>query len=119
MWLVDTSVWVEHLRHGQPDLKERLLDGLVFMHPYVSGELSCGNLKNRLQILSDLQALPSAKLATNAEVFHLIEDRRLWGRGMGWIDAHLVASALLSSCRFWTLDKQLKLVAAHLGLSHS
>lgn len=117
MVLADTSVWIEHFRHGNPLLAARLEDGLVLMHPFVSGELACGNLKNRAVILSDLHALPPAKPASNAEVLRLIEDRRLWGRGLGWIDAHLIASALLSNCRFWTMDSRLARAGMELGLS--
>ena len=117
MLLADTSVWVEHLRRGDPRLAVRLVEGIVLMHPFVSGELACGNLKHRASILSDLHALPAAKPASNGEVQQLIEDRRLWGRGLGWIDAHLLASALLSNCRLWTLDTRLARAAAELGLS--
>jgi predicted nucleic acid-binding protein len=87
------------------------------MHPFISGELACGNLKDRAAVLSDLHTLPPAKLASNSEVLQLIEVRRLWGRGLGWIDAHLLASALMSNCRFWTLDIRLAKAAAELGLS--
>lgn len=87
------------------------------MHPFVVGELACGNLTDRAAILSDLQALPAAKAATNGEALRLIEDRRLWGRGLGWVDAHLIGSALLSNCRFWTLDARLGKAAAELGVS--
>ncbi len=87
------------------------------MHPFVLGELACGNLKRRAEILSDLQELPSAKPASTAEALRLIEDRRLWGRGLGWVDVHLLASALLSDCRFWTLDKRLSTAAAKLGVA--
>lgn len=87
------------------------------MHPFVSGELACGNLKNRLVVLSDLQTLQEAKLASNPEVLQLVESRKLWGRGLGWIDAHLLASAMLSNCRLWTLDKRLKQVATGMGVS--
>ena len=113
----DTSIWIEHLRHREPTLADRLTDGLVLMHPFVSGELACFDLKNRAAVLSDLHALPPARLASNGEVWQLIEDRQLWGRGLGWIDAHLLASALLSTCRFWTLDIRLAKAAAELGLS--
>jgi len=87
------------------------------MHPFVSGELACGSLKCRAAILADLHALPSAHLASTIEVLRLIEDRRLWGRGLGWADVHLLASALLSHCGFWTLDKRLGEAAAELGLN--
>lgn len=116
MVLADTSIWIEHFRHREPTLADRLSEGLVMMHPFVSGDLSCGNLKDRAAILSDLQALPQSKLASSAEVLQLIEGRRLWGRGLGWIDAHLLASALLSNCRFWTRDIRLAKTARELGL---
>ena len=115
--LADTSVWIDHFRHGDPLLVSYLSDGLVLMHPFVSGELACGNLRDRAAILAEMNALPQAKPASNAEVLHLIEDRRLWGRGLGWIDAHLLASALLSNSRFWTLDAKLARAGAELGLS--
>jgi hypothetical protein len=116
MVLADTSVWIRHFRQAEPNLAGSLAEGLVLMHPIVAGELACGNLKSRAAVLSDLHALPSAQLASHAEVLRLIEDRRLWGRGLGWIDAHLLASALLSHCGFWTLDKRLGEAAAELGL---
>jgi predicted nucleic acid-binding protein len=116
MFLTDTSVWIEHLRHGEPRLADRLADGLVLMHPFIAGELACGNLKKRSAILADLDALPQANVASTGEVRRLIEERRLWRRGLGWIDAHLLASALLSNCRVWTLDKRLEEAAADLGL---
>jgi hypothetical protein len=117
MVLVDTSVWIQHFRQGEPALAGHLVEGLVLMHPFVTGELACGNLKNRAAVLSDLRTLPAASLASNAEVLGLIEDRRLRGRGMGWIDVHLLASAMLSKCEFWTLDKRLAQVGKELGLS--
>jgi predicted nucleic acid-binding protein len=117
MVLADTSVWIQHFRRGEPQLAAQLTEGLVLMHPFVLGELACGNLKHRAKILSDLQELPPAKLASTAEAPRLIEDRRLWGRGLGWIDVHLLASALLSDCGFWTLDKSLAHAAAQLGLT--
>lgn len=115
MVLADTSVWIQHFRFGEPALADLLSDGLVLMHPFVWGELACGNLRDRTAILSDLRALPPATVASNEEVLQFIEDRRLWGRGLGWIDAHLLASALLSGCRLWALDKALVQAAAKLG----
>lgn len=117
MVLADTSVWIRHFRQGEPRLAGDLADGLVLMHPFVSGELACGNLKNRAAILGDLHALPAARLASDAEVRQLIEDRKLWGRGLGWVDVHLLASALLSHCGFRTLDKRLGEAARELGLN--
>jgi hypothetical protein len=117
MVLADTSVWIDHFRHNQPRLAEYLSAGLVLMHPWVGGELACGNLKNRETVLSDLNALPSAVLARDVDALTLIEDRGLWGRELGWVDLHLLASALLSRCRFWTLDKKLERAARELGIS--
>jgi predicted nucleic acid-binding protein len=117
MWLADTSVWVEHLRAGNADLASRLSAGLVLTHPFIYGELACGNLKNRAAFLSDLKSLPAAVVAMDDEVMRLIEDRKLWGRGIGWVDSHLLAAALLSRCRLWTLDRRLSLAAKDLGLA--
>lgn len=117
MVLVDTSLWNAHFRARHRGLAELLSDGLVLMHPFVAGELACGNLKNRAALLSDLAALPAAARATDAEVMRLVDDRRLWGRGLGWTDMHLLAAALISRCRLWTLDKRLASAASELGLS--
>lgn len=111
MILVDTSVWVEHLRHGLPRLATHLQEGEVLIHPWVIGELACGNLRNRSQVLDLLQGLPAATVASDAEVLLLIERDRLMGRGIGYVDAHLLASARLSHCRLWTQDRRLAAVA--------
>jgi hypothetical protein len=116
MILIDTSVWVAHFRHGTPMLQDLLDAGLVFTYPFVIGELACGNLKDRTNILGDLEALPSAASATHEEVLRLVADRQLWGRGIGWVDAHLLASALLSGCPLWTLDARLVRAASHAGV---
>lgn len=112
--LADTSVWIEHFRRGQARLAELLAEDLIVMHPFVSGELACGNLKDRAAILADLGMLPEATVATNDEVLDLIQARRMWGRGLGWVDAHLLASTLLSGCRLWTLDARLAAAAREL-----
>ncbi len=117
MVLADTSEWIQHFRRGEASLADLLAEGLVLMHPFVSGELACGALKDRLVTLSYLHALPPAQPASNREVLQLIEERRLWGRGLGWVDAHLLASALLSHCAFWTLDKKLRAAATELALT--
>ena len=111
MILVDTSVWVEHLRHGLPRLATHLQEGEVLIHPWVIGELACGNLRNRSQVLDLLQGLPAATVASDAEVLLLIERDRLMGRGIGYVDAHLLASARLSHCWLWTQDRRLAAVA--------
>lgn len=116
MILVDTSVWVAHFRKGSPSLSELLSDGLALVHPFIVGELACCNLKNHARIMGDLEALPCAASATNGEVMRLIEARKLWGLGIGWIDSHLLASALLSTCPLWTLDRSLLRAAATAGV---
>ena len=116
MILADTSVWIEHLRQKVPALSDLLLEGLILIHPMVIGELACGNLKNRAEIRSHLQTLPPSKVATHAEVMRLIEDHRLWGRGLGLIDMHLLSAALLSGGKLWTLDKRLAEAAKELGV---
>lgn len=118
MILVDTSVWVDHLRRGEPQLAE-LLDGSgVVMHPFVVGEIACGNLTDRPLILELLQALPAVVLADNDEALGLIERHGLYGKGIGYIDVHLLASvALTHGARLWTRDKRLHSVADELGLA--
>jgi hypothetical protein len=117
MILVDTSIWIAHFRIGGSKLGDLLSQALVMVHPFVMGELACGNLKHRARILSDLEALPSAVSATHEEVVRLVEVRKLWGLGIGWIDAHLLASALLSNCQLWTLDGRLARAAAAAGVN--
>ena len=117
MILADTSVWVEHLRHGLPRLAALLQEGEVLIHPWVIGELACGNLRNRSQVLELLQGLPAATVASEAEVLLLIERDRLMGRGIGYVDAHLLASARLSHCRLWTQDRRLAAVGEEQGLA--
>jgi predicted nucleic acid-binding protein len=117
MILVDTSVWIDHFRSGNRVLSEVLNLGLVLTHPFVIGELACGNMKNRARILADLNALPSTLIATNEEVLQLIEQRKLWGRGIGWVDAHLMTAALLSNCRLWTLDRLFSNLAGGAGVN--
>ena len=114
MILVDTSIWVDHLRKGDGELASLLSEGVVLCHPFVIGELACGNLKNRDEILSLLEALPMSTVASDEEVLHLVSDRKLHGKGLGWIDMHLLASALLSKTKLWTKDKTLAAVAREL-----
>jgi predicted nucleic acid-binding protein len=116
MILVDTSVWIEHLRAGNDRLKALLFDEQVLCHPFVVGELACGTLQRREEILTILKALPEAHLLDHDEVMNFLEARRLYGRGIGWVDAHLLASTLLTGCSLWTLDKPLRRAAAALSL---
>jgi predicted nucleic acid-binding protein len=117
--LVDTSVWVEHLRRGLPRLATRLQEGEALIHPWVIGELACGTLRNRQEVLELLQGLPAATVASDSEVLLLIERGHLMGRGIGYVDVHLLASARLSHCRLWTQDRRLAAVAEELGLGAS
>jgi len=116
MVLVDTSVWVSHLRYGEPQLAGFLEEGLVLIHPAVIGELACGNLRSRKAFLGGLAELEEAVPATHEETLLLIESRKLWGRGIGWLDAHLLASSLLSRCFFWTLDERLNAICGTAGV---
>ena len=117
MVLVDTSVWVKHLRDGEPVLEDLLEEGHVLCHPFIVGELACGDLKKRTEILALLQALPMAVSAEHGEVLRFIENNRLMAKGLGFIDMHLLASALLSGLQLWTLDKKLQQAALKLGLA--
>lgn len=105
--LVDTSVWIDHLRRGNRRLASCLENGEVESHPFVVGELACGRLKRRDEILSLLGSLPRVIEAEHDEVLALVESRRLSGRGLGWIDAHLLASTVLTGTTLWTLDQRL------------
>ncbi len=116
MILVDTSVWVEHLRFGVQRLKVFLHDGLVLTHPFVIGEIACGRIRNRNEILRLLATLPEGHVAQHDEVLRLVENRSLYARGIGWIDVHLLASAMLSRSALWTFDRRLSRVAVSLGL---
>lgn len=116
MVLVDTSVWVDHLRRGNSELADLLNEGQVLCHPFVIGELACVNLKQRDEILRLLGALAATPVAEHDEVFAFLRTERLFGRGLGWIDVHLLASARLTPCPIWTLDKGLKSAAEHLNL---
>jgi predicted nucleic acid-binding protein len=116
MILVDTSVWIDHLRKGDHELEQFLNEGVVLCHPFVIGELACGNLKNRDEILRLLAALPGSSVASHEEGLRLVADRKLAGKGLGWVDVHLLASALLSGCTLWTKDKNLGAVAGALKI---
>ena len=114
--LVDTSIWVDHLRQRDVRLAELLEGGSVWTHPFVIGELACGNLARRAEVLELIGALPSAPVADHEEVLAFVESRRLMGRGLGFIDVHLLASAVLASLPLWTSDKHLFAVARALDL---
>lgn len=119
MVLVDTSVWVEHLRRGLPELARLLGVGSVVCHPFVLGELACGNLKNRQEILELLQTLCICPVASHEEVLAFIETNHLMGRGLGYIDMHLLASAKLDDLLLWTFDRPLTSAASYLNVTRS
>jgi predicted nucleic acid-binding protein len=116
--LVDTSVWVDHFRSGDDDLQSLLNAAQVLAHPFVTGELALGNIQKRAAILDALNGLPQASVASNEEVLRFIDQQSLFGLGIGYIDAHLLAAVRLSSqALLWTRDKRLQAAASRLGLS--
>ena len=118
MILIDTSVWVDHLRASNKALAVLLDTGMVLTHPFVIGELALGNLRQREIVLNALADLPHARVATDAEVLHFIERHALFGRGIGYIDAHLLAAVQLTAgVELWTNDKRLHGVAVKLGFA--
>jgi predicted nucleic acid-binding protein len=114
--LVDTSVWVDHFRHDDRRLRTLLLREQVQCHPFVIGELACGCLRRRSEVLSLLQSLPAVPVASNNEALEFIERHNLMGRGIGWVDVHLLASASFAGIAVWTRDRHLGGVARLLGL---
>ena len=118
MILIDTSVWVDHLRAGNSILAELLERGAALTHPFVIGELALGNLRQRELILRMLSRLPGASVATDAEVLRFVERHALFGRGVGCVDVHLLAAVRLTAgSQLWTFDKRLNDVAVQLGLA--
>ena len=118
MVLVDTSVWVTHLRQGSRQLEKLLMDAEVMCHPFIIGELACGNLKNRTEIISLLQSLPMAPTIEFDEFLFFIDRNQLMGKGVGFVDVHLLASAQLAGVPLWTADKKLKVAANQLELTY-
>ena len=118
MILVDTSLWIDHLREADTRLTQLLTSGQVLAHPFVTGELALGNLRNRAVVLGALQDLPQASMATEPEVLHLITAKGLFGLGIGYIDAHLLASVLLTpGALLWTRDKRVLAASAQLSVA--
>lgn len=115
--LVDASVWIDHLRHGNDRLARVLDRAEALCHPFIVGELACGRLRNRDELISLLSAMPQVEVAEHLEVLAFVERHRLAGSGIGWIDVHLLASAALSRARLWTLDRRLEAAARRLGLA--
>ncbi len=117
MILVDTSVWVDHFRHGNPRLEALLNVGLVLVHPFVVGELALGRMKKRTEILELLGEMPLADFANYDEVLEFVDRHMLAGSGVGWVDVHLLVSAALGRASLWTLDRRLAAAASDLKLS--
>ncbi len=120
MILVDTSIWIDHLRNGNAALARLLDSSAVLAHPWITGELALGNLSHRDEVIWLLCGLPQAALADNDEVLRLIDQEGLYGAGIGYVDAQLVAATRLTpDAKLWTRDKRLSTVTARLGLDHS
>jgi predicted nucleic acid-binding protein len=114
--LVDTSIWVDHFRRTNVTLKGLLEDNRVLIHPFIVGEIACGSLGNREEILDLLQLLPMCKQADFYEILSLISSKKLYGKGVGFVDVHLAAASLLSPCFLWTADKRLHAIATELRI---
>ena len=120
MILVDTSVWIDHLRHPNAKLAACLNAGTVMSHEMVIGELACGSLANRKEFLASLKALPAVETLPSAEVLSVIEDCSLMGKGIGWVDVNLLGSVLAhDGVSLWTADKTLRGIADELGVAHA
>ncbi|RMH51987.1 MAG: PIN domain-containing protein [Zetaproteobacteria bacterium] len=118
MILVDTSVWVDYLRRGDEELRQLLESGRVCTHPFVIGEIACGNLVHRATVLELLNGLPAVRVVSDSDILSFIEDHGLMGRGIGYIDIHLLAAVVSgASIRLWTRDKRLHALAESLGVS--
>jgi len=116
--LVDTSVWIDHFRVSDPDLVHLLQQNLVCGHPWVTGELACGNLTPRASTIQMLMRIPQVLLAREAEVLLFIDTNHLMGRGVGYIDMHLLASARLNRVSIWTRDKRLGQISSELQIAY-
>jgi hypothetical protein len=114
--LVDTSIWVDHLKSGNRRLEAALEQGAVRTHPFVIGEVACGHLSRRAEVLGLMRELPRVVSATDEEVLAFVERHRLMGAGIGWVDAHLLAATALTRTRLWTLDTKLARAAKRLDL---
>lgn len=118
MILVDTSIWIDHLKNSDGHMKALLMAGQVLMHPYVHGELALGTMKNRAMILEDLRNLPACLVATDDEVLAFIDQHKLNGAGIGLIDVHLLAGVKLTQdATLWSRDRNLRLAAERLGIA--
>ena len=119
MILADSSVWINHLIVENPQLVSLLDQDQILIHPMVIGELACGNMRDRSSVMRLLRRLPGIPTATHDEVFFLIENHQMMGRGIGFIDAHLLAAAVMSAqTQLWTNDRRLMVLASELGVAY-
>lgn len=116
MILVDTSIWVSHLRHSNSRLQKLLNEGKVVSHPFIIGELACGNISNRTEIISLMQSLPMLDVIEHEELLLFIEHNKMMGTGLGLVDIHLMAAAKLAGIPLWTQDKKLKRACSRLSI---
>jgi predicted nucleic acid-binding protein len=116
--LVDTSVWIKHLRESNKNLVRLLEQGVVACHPFIIGEIACGGIKNRNEIISLLNDLPSTDILDHYEIMEFIEHRKIMNKGIGYVDVHLLGSALVSETPLWTFDKALKKIANQLSIAY-
>src|SRR5262245_25807532 len=117
MILADSSIWIDHLRLANPTLAGLLSKRLVLAHPFVIGELAMGSLKDRKLIIQNLSDLPAARKADDHEVLAFVERHKIYARGIGYVDAHLLASAKLTAATLWTRDRRLLAAAEEMGLA--
>jgi hypothetical protein len=117
--VVDTAVWIDHLRNSDQELAALLEDGRVLGHPWVTGELALGSLRARTEILRLLDELPQAQVATDAELLEFIDHHELHGLGIGYVDAQLLAATILTDAELWTRDRRLQAAAEQLGVAHA
>ncbi|MFH1487707.1 MAG: PIN domain-containing protein [Pseudomonadota bacterium] len=116
--LVDTSVWIKHLRESDKNLIRLLEQGFVACHPFIIGELACGDLKNSYEIINLLNDLPSTDILDHSEIMEFIEYRKIMNNGIGYVDVHLLGSALVSETSLWTFDKALRRIANQLSIEY-
>ena len=118
MILVDTSVWVNHLRVSDPLLGSLLAQNRVVVHPWIVGEIACGSFVKRSAVVESLQSLPQLGPASEEEVLFFVEKHHAFGKGIGYVDAHLLTSAVIDNCKIWTTDKRMALIATQLNLCY-
>ena len=117
--LADTSIWITHFRVGQNHFIELLEQGLISCHPYIIGELACGSLKNRTEIIKLLEALPTVNVLEHSEVMDFLDSRKLMSIGIGYVDVHLLGASLLSDTPIWTFDRSLVKAAKSLNINYN